>query len=483
MLDAFRAERLKLRRLRLPLLAVASGAAIAALAGLGMHGAAARIATERNLEMPWQNGVIGDAATNLILILPALVTLLTALAFYVEHRGGMWKQLRLVPRSPWALHAAKFAAIQLLLAVALGTALTASLAGWHGLPQVLHAEIGVTDAIAYRNMIFMAVALYLSLLPVSIIQFLLSARLSNILHPVGMGLVLTFASLALFGPKTAPYLPYAWPGAVVMATFAPAEGTEVQRADPSFRAQAGALVGPRSGAGAILFDSGHGNRHTLTSGGGKGSIGWMADAAIEAGIPVREADGPIGPEALRDVDLLVVGAAALPPSPEEVLAIDAWVSGGGALLLLTDHEPFALPAQALARRLGVGTSLEMVAGNESGTDRRLYRVRWGASPAELRVRAYGGQALWREAAGGARLLPLAGEIRSSRGGLIEPPAQASQMLAFSHGRGRVVLSGDSGLFTAQSSEGGPIGVADRSVDNERFVVEILRWLLRQSAPD
>jgi hypothetical protein len=184
-------------------------------------------------------------------------------------------------------------------------------------------------------------------------------------------------------------------------------------------------------------------------------------------------------EGLRGVDLLIIGAASNALAPEEASAVDAWVQKGGSLLLLTDHEPFASPARGLAGRLGVGMSLELIAGTEPGTERRVYPVRGAGSPRPLRVRTYGGQALWRESGTGSRLLPLEPPITTSGGGVVEPPAPAAQLLSFEHGEGRVVVSGDSGLFTAQRNAGGAVGVSDAAVDNQRFVVGILRWLLRQ----
>jgi hypothetical protein len=64
-----------------------------------------------------------------------------------------------------------------------------------------------------------------------------------------------------------------------------------------------------------------------------------------------------------------------------------------------------------------------------------------------------------------------------RGAELEPGA--SQLIAFSVGRGRVVISGETGLFTAQRhGDGSLVGVADRTVDNERLVINVMRWLLR-----
>ena len=50
----------------------------------------------------------------------------------------------------------------------------------------------------------------------------------------------------------------------------------------------------------------------------------------------------------------------------------------------------------------------------------------------------------------------------------------SQLLAFDYGRGRVVVSGDTALFTAQRKNGASFGVSE----NETLVLNTFRWLLR-----
>ncbi|HEY0038520.1 MAG TPA: hypothetical protein VGB66_17610, partial [Longimicrobium sp.] len=54
------AEWRKLRRLHLVLISVACGVAFSALVWMSVKGALVRLANERRVESPWQDGVIGD---------------------------------------------------------------------------------------------------------------------------------------------------------------------------------------------------------------------------------------------------------------------------------------------------------------------------------------------------------------------------------------------------------------------------------------
>ena len=121
MLVSLRAEILKMRRLRLWLVAAGVGVALAALIWLSVTSALARFLSERHAETPWQNhvlhvmeGLAGPVA------LPTLVVIVTALVFYVEHRNHMWKQLRATPQSMLSIYAAKFVVVQAVVALSIG---------------------------------------------------------------------------------------------------------------------------------------------------------------------------------------------------------------------------------------------------------------------------------------------------------------------------------------------------------------------------
>ncbi len=482
---SLRAESLKLSRLWLPAIAAGAGLVFAALIWLSLRGAAERIAHEARLEAPWQNGVIGDATVTAVLVLPTAVILLIALALFVEHRGDMAKQLRVMPRRQIEIHAAKFAILQLLVALMLVVAALGCAAGWLLLPHDFRASLS-PGGFPTETIASLTLRLFVALLPIGAIQFVLSARWPNILYSVGAGLVLTFASLMLMGSIDHRWLPYAYPGSAIMARFATrsADG-DVQRPDTSYRPPAGALAGGRAGA-AILVDGGHANRHGIGTAAAAGTLGWLAHAAGDAKIEVAEIRVPITRDLLSRGRLLVLAGASTPLAPSEVEAIARWVESGGSVLLLADHPPFAAPLQPLARRLGAGISDEMIAGapDAPGGNVRLLFTRAAGTVAAHpitdgadRIRTYGGQAVWSKR-GGTPLLVLRPPLRTIEGGVLELPAPAGQLIAFASGKGRVVLSGETGLFTAQRAGDEPIGLGAPDSGNPHLVINTLRWLLR-----
>jgi hypothetical protein len=481
---SFRAEWLKMRRLWLPAIAVGAGLIVLLLVSLNLNSAASRVATERNLEVPWQAGAIGDAAVTMNLVLPALVIILTALCFYVEHRSDMWKQLRATPQPIWTIYAAKFLVVQMLVALALTVAAAGAVGGWTLLPDMFRRELAGSAAEAILAVTGIAAGLYLSLLPLSALQFLLSARMANILYPVGIGLVLTFANLLAMSPATGPWLPYAYPGALIISRFPPPEPAQ-QQTDLDYRAPLDAFAGAARGGGAIVIDEAHGNRHGLGSVDEPGTLRWLAGPAQSAELPLRPSAARLRRQTLRGVRLLILGSASQPFTPEEVDAVTAWVEGGGSLLLLTDHEPFASPASGLASRFGVRFSRETLRPDRGsqGARIRFDRKAGGVGRHEMargadRVVTYGGQALWRTNPQTIRLLPLPRVMFGEAGQRIDTSG-AAQLMAFPFGRGRVVMSGEAGLFTAQrDADGSRIGVADSGTDNERLVLGAVRWLLR-----
>ena len=482
MLASLRAEILKMRRLRLWLVAAGVGVALAVLIWLSVTSALARFLSERHAETPWQNQVIGDATVMVVLALPTLVVIVTALVFYVEHRNQMWKQLRATPRSMLSIYAAKFVVVQAVVALSIGVLLATALVAWAMSPDDIRAALAVSDADVRRTLSLVALELYVSLLPAALLQFALSARTSNVLHAVGIGVALTIACLLLAGPFGAAWFPYAYPGAVVMANFAtPGEagpGGE-QTTDTAYRAPEGALAGAAPAGAVILVDEAHQNRHGLGSAEAPGTLRWIAAPAEAARIAVERAGAPVGPETLARATLLVVaGVPSDTVSEAEVRAIVEWVRGGGSLLLLTDHEPFGRPVLPLAEALGVGFTLDVVADPHAGDPRAPGAARLVFTRAEGlvgdhpitegvdRVVTYGGQGVWREAEGSVALLRLPGSPR------------VAQLVAFQFGRGRVVVSGETALFTAQRhGDSAPIGVGDPETDNGRLATNTLRWLL------
>lgn len=436
---SLRAEAIKVRRLWLGVTAIAAGVAYSLLASLSLRSALEHAARERNMERPWQSGPIGDAFVSAILAFPLLVIFTTAMLFFIEHRTDMWKQLRVTPVRLGTVLIAKFVVVQLLAAAAVLAAVATALIVFATLPAEARLMFGVDDAGVRAALLIFAAKLFVSLIPLAVIQFALSAKFPNILHPVGIGFALTIASLLLSGPKTAPFLPYAYPGQVVMATFA--VPVPMQMTDTSFRPPANAL--PRA---VVVVDEAHGNRHGLGTFEQPGTLRWME----AAGAAVEGSYAAVTPRRLAEAKLFVVAGATRAFAPSEIAALKQWVSGGGSLLILTDHPPFDEPVRPLAAAFGATISTATIP-RRAVTRFAPHEIASGVKG----VVTYGGQTVSR-AAGGAVF---------------------DQLLAFEFGRGRVVVSGETALFTAQRRETA-IGVSAASTDNLRLVVNALRWLLR-----
>jgi hypothetical protein len=272
------------------------------------------------------------------------------------------------------------------------------------------------------------------------------------------------------------------------------------------------------GAGPVLcLDEGHHNFHTLDA-------RFLAFGRLAArdGLAVRPLRAAFTAAALAPCRLLVI-ANAQPsdapwerypvPTPSaftagEIAAVHAWVAGGGALLLLADHQPLAGAAAALGAAFGFAFSngfavprFTTAAGRDSAIAApTLFRpgdgtlaahpVVAGRDAAErvTLVRSFTGQAFRATAADAEPLLRLPADYVS-----LEPrvPWQFPDTLAQrpvggwlqgatrTVGRGRVAVFGEAALFSAQVQGPArrPMGMnAPQAEQNAQFVLNVLHWL-------
>lgn len=257
----------------------------------------------------------------------------------------------------------------------------------------------------------------------------------------------------------------------------------------------------------VTFDAGHHNRHSI-----KSSYRPFAELLRHDGYRVEESRGIIAPPILRGVRVLAIVTAmgedekneTAAFSEAECAAIQQWVARGGSLLLVTDHYPFGQAVTSLARRFGV----EMAGGmtfdernydESSRDDSQLVFSRENGLLAKhpindgvSRVVTFTGQSI----RGGAPLLRLsdsavhrAAHPRVERRGgdvLVNveygPPQPASgwaQAVAVQHGAGRVVVTGEAAMLTAQRDGDRRIGMNLPGVDNKRWILNVLHWLSRR----
>jgi len=264
----------------------------------------------------------------------------------------------------------------------------------------------------------------------------------------------------------------------------------------------------------LMFDEAHHNFDTST-----GRYFVFANLARNDGIHVIPNAKPFSPSSLRRYNMLVIAnalghedmgdSAASNPAftAEECDAVRDWVLAGGALLLIADHSPMGSAARPLASRFGVdmrsGYLIDPLRSDTtSGPSNLFFSGAAGTLPAHpitqgryatervSRVESFTGQSLsgW---AGSFALLPLSDEAEDLMVGLGQastdvpkeqrlPAKGRSQALAFTFGKGRVVVFGSAAMLTAQLA--GPrrfkIGMNADGIDNRQLVLNVLAWLGR-----
>ena len=281
-----------------------------------------------------------------------------------------------------------------------------------------------------------------------------------------------------------------------------------QVADSAFAPVLGPPAYPAGRGPRVALDEAHHNFHTLD--GRYLTFGLvLADDGFDV-VPNRE---PFSAASLEGVDVLVVSNAlhernaggdwTLPtPSaftPEEVVAVRAWVEGGGALFLIADHMPFAGAAHELAAAFGFDLLNGFAMPGDGSTGPLVFRRSDGSladhevtrgAAAGLRVDSvatFTGEA-FRIPAGATSLLTLPAGIVS----LNPDTAWAfhertprtdvsgwSQGVVAEVGRGRVAVFGEAAMFSAQLAgpQRVPTGMnSSVAAHNPRLLVNLARWL-------
>lgn len=279
---------------------------------------------------------------------------------------------------------------------------------------------------------------------------------------------------------------------LAMGFAATAHAQTTQVGDPNFdtRVETPALAAahPR-----LLFDEAHFNVNKSTT-----TYKAFVDLMRNDGAAVEVNRAPFTARALAGQKVLVIAgamSAADPDDPkakqpaftaEEIAALRDWVKAGGGLLLLSDHEPVAGAQAELIRAFGVTPSPDVVVDRDhhfasfyptnveaTGANGLLTGHALACGIGKLVV--FGGASLTLPA--DAIIVRVGPTAKTDAGGPIAGNAQAG---AFRYGRGRVVMTGDMGMLSAQIfTEGGvsnPWGMNVPGVDNRQFVLNAVRWL-------
>lgn len=299
--------------------------------------------------------------------------------------------------------------------------------------------------------------------------------------------------------------------ALIVTSCSPSQS---QRADANFDARvahpAYTSPGPR-----VVIDEAHRNFHTAS-----GRYRPFAQLIGNDGYRVQPGRETFTPQNLRLGDVLVISNAQGPNNlewesafaPQEVRAVQDWVSGGGSLLLIADHFPMGGAAEKLSQAFDVEMTkgvtedtLNCVPGEETSIvySRQnglllSHPITDGRSAEEsiARVVTFTGQSVGVPA--GAvpflKLGPTARDFRPLAPKIVksgsntqvipqyadpEPAAGRSQGIALEFGRGRVVILGEAAMMTAQlSGDGHPFGMNVPGNDNRKLALNIMHWLSR-----
>jgi hypothetical protein len=301
---------------------------------------------------------------------------------------------------------------------------------------------------------------------------------------------------------------------VIVAVLSPAFGQ--QQPDPNFDAKVSRPAYTKRHP-KVLIDQAHNNFHTAD-----GRYKPFADLVTNDGYEVIPNKEKFSIATLKSCDILVIANAAgergnrANPAftEEECDAVRDWVRAGGSLLLITDHYPYGPAAEILAKRFGVEMSkgfTEDVANYDkaSGDESQLVYTRErgllinhpiikGRNKAELisRVMTFTGQSL-KSAQGQAFLslsatamdrVPKALKVEQTADGTrttveySDPIAAAgrAQAIALKFGKGRVVVTGEAAMLTAQLNvrDQTPFGMNVPGTDNRQLALNIMHWLSR-----
>lgn len=282
---------------------------------------------------------------------------------------------------------------------------------------------------------------------------------------------------------------------------------ESQTGDPTFNVEIERPAYQRHHP-RVLFDEAHFNVHTTS-----GTYGAFARLLGNDGYSFAPARARFDRATLRPFDIVVIANALGAADPEsaaaarpafsdaECDAIEDWVRRGGSLLLITDHEPAASAAEPLVSRFGVGSSKNFALDSQN----YFTRSNWpgnlvfsranglladhpiangrGAAERVESVLTFGGQSLRgpADAVPVLRLSDTATTLFAFPGRRAEfSAAGRALLLAMRHGRGRIVITGEAAMLSAQllqeGSETQPFGMNVPGFDNRQLALNIMHWL-------
>ncbi|MGK6320996.1 hypothetical protein [Sphingomonas sp. DT-204] len=293
----------------------------------------------------------------------------------------------------------------------------------------------------------------------------------------------------------------------MLAVIAPAEAQVQQLVDPDFRPRVAKPVYAAAGP-VVAIDQAHRNTHRID-----GQYAPFAALLAADGYRVQASAEPFDAGALHGIDVLVIANARAPDDAPaftgtEEDALRRWVERGGSLLLIADHAPLGTAARTLAAKFGVDMGLGYVAvappqaprlstqlvyeGNRLG--RHPIIAGRNAGETLRKVRTFTGQSLGVPAGATALLIIPQGAVEVADTNALQalsegktvatrPVGGRAQAIAMPFGKGRVVITGEAGMFSAQliRAPGKPdmrFGMSVPGYDDQQFALNVMHWLTR-----
>ncbi len=267
----------------------------------------------------------------------------------------------------------------------------------------------------------------------------------------------------------------------------------------------------------VVVDEAHFNFHTAS-----GRYRDFARALERDGYVVRPGPAPFTAATLRDTRILVIATALSERNREranwsppidsaftagEIRALKSWVRGGGALLLIADHLPFAGAAERLAAAFGFelinGYALDRREIRRATLDRPFvfnrddntsgdgtlaeHAITRGRNSSERvdRVMTFMGAA-FRARVKASPLLVFGRDIVSYQtetfGKLAAttpsvPARDLLQAATLRYGKGRIAFYSEAGMFGAQWEAGKPVGMNHPgAAGNLQLLLNTMHWL-------
>ena len=265
----------------------------------------------------------------------------------------------------------------------------------------------------------------------------------------------------------------------------------IQRADDSFDAS---VKNPayKSKHPKVLFDEAHQNFHKTTA-----NFKPFADLIRNDGYSVTPNTEKFSAAVLKGYNILIISNARANTgesafTDEESDALVDWVKRGGSLFLVADHTPFGGFAEKLSSRFGVDMSKGYADDPQNrdpvikdllfSRENKLlgeHPITNGRNASERinRVVSFTGQSL--KSTNGVAILKLADtaydEFPNSDKKI--PAIGRAQAIAMKFGKGKVFVSGEAAMLTAQLTPNDKkFGMNVEGIDNRQYALNIMHWL-------